>query len=186
MRVSILADLPGCSIATNSTCTTKLEHFDEIWTHGKSNFGNEFLEMIFQPLEKVIIYEQIWSIEFFEETTVHSLQCDRSGISQWSTQFNTANRYALESLYFTCSAPPPLHLSWCALLPFFKKTMIALFVWFETVINAYGKGETSFHPHTVTLTNPNRYMYDKFSFCSIFVSQATHKKLDSIKIWLHE
>ena len=35
---------------------TKLEHFDEIKTHIKSNFENKFLEMVFQLLEEIIIY----------------------------------------------------------------------------------------------------------------------------------
>ena len=48
MRVCALADLPGRSVATTNTCTTKLEHFDEIRIHGKSNFEDEFLEMVFQ------------------------------------------------------------------------------------------------------------------------------------------
>ena len=56
MRVSVLADLPGRSIATSSTYTTKLERFDEIRTPGKSNFENEFIEMVFQLLEEIIIY----------------------------------------------------------------------------------------------------------------------------------
>ena len=47
MRVSILADLPGSSIATTSTYRTKLERIDEIRTRGKGNFENEFLEMGF-------------------------------------------------------------------------------------------------------------------------------------------
>ena len=47
MRVSVLADIQGRSIATTSTYTTKLERFDEVRTHRKSNFQNEFLEMVF-------------------------------------------------------------------------------------------------------------------------------------------
>ena len=46
----------GHSIATISTRTTKLERFDEIRTHGKDNFENKFLEMVFQLLEEIIIY----------------------------------------------------------------------------------------------------------------------------------
>ena len=56
MRVCILADSPGRLVATTSTCTAKLERFDEIGTHGKSNFENEFLEMVFQLLEEIIVY----------------------------------------------------------------------------------------------------------------------------------
>ena len=56
MRLCILADLPGRSVNTTSTCTTKLERFDEIRTRSKSFFKNEFLEMVFQLLEKIIIY----------------------------------------------------------------------------------------------------------------------------------
>ena len=47
MRVYVLADLSGHSIATTSTCTTKLERFDETRTHGENNFENEFLKMVF-------------------------------------------------------------------------------------------------------------------------------------------
>ena len=56
MRICILAELPGHSIATISTSMMKLEHFDGIRTHGQSNFENEFLEMAFQLLEETIIY----------------------------------------------------------------------------------------------------------------------------------
>ena len=58
MHVSVLADLPGHLIATctTSTYTTKLERFDEIGTRGKSNFESEFLEMVSQLLEEIIIY----------------------------------------------------------------------------------------------------------------------------------
>ena len=56
MRVCILADLPGLSVATTSTCTSKLEPFDEIRTRGKSNFESKFFEMVFQLLEEIIIY----------------------------------------------------------------------------------------------------------------------------------
>ena len=56
MCVSELADLPGHSIATTSTYTTKSERFDEIRTHSKSSFENEFLEIVFQHLEEIIIY----------------------------------------------------------------------------------------------------------------------------------
>ena len=56
MRVSVLTDLPGHSIATTSTYTTKLERFDEIRTRGQSNFEKEFLEIAFQLLEEIIIY----------------------------------------------------------------------------------------------------------------------------------
>ena len=54
MRVCEMADITGRSVATTSTYTTKLEHFDEIRTRGKCNFENEFLEMVFQLLEKII------------------------------------------------------------------------------------------------------------------------------------
>ena len=56
MCVFVLAELPGHSVATTSTCTTKLERFDEIRTRGKSHFENKFLEMVFQLLEEIIIY----------------------------------------------------------------------------------------------------------------------------------
>ena len=56
MHVCVLADLPGSSVATTSTCTTKLERFDEIRTSGKSDFENKFLEIVFQLLEEIIVY----------------------------------------------------------------------------------------------------------------------------------
>ena len=56
MRVSVLADLTGRLVATTSTYTTKLEHFDGIRTRGKNNFENEFSEMVYQLLEEIIIY----------------------------------------------------------------------------------------------------------------------------------
>ena len=67
MRVCVLADLPGRSVATTSTCTTKLQSFDEIRTHSKSNFENEVLEMLFYLLQEIIIYEQNWIIKFLEK-----------------------------------------------------------------------------------------------------------------------
>ena len=56
--VSILANLPGHSIATTNTYMMKLEHFDEIKcrTRARSNFENEYLEMVSQLLEEIIIY----------------------------------------------------------------------------------------------------------------------------------
>ena len=56
MRVCVLADLPGRSVATTSTYTTKLERLDEIGTRGKRNFESEFLGMVFQLLGEIIIY----------------------------------------------------------------------------------------------------------------------------------
>ena len=56
MRVSVLADLPGRSKATTSMYTTKLERFDKIRTHSKSNFENKLLEIVFKLLEEIIIY----------------------------------------------------------------------------------------------------------------------------------
>ena len=56
MRVSALADLPGRSVATTSTYMTKLERFDKIRFFGNSNFGNKFLEMVYQLFEEIIIY----------------------------------------------------------------------------------------------------------------------------------
>ena len=38
----VLADLPGRSVATTSTCMMKLERFDKIKTRGKSYFENKF------------------------------------------------------------------------------------------------------------------------------------------------
>ena len=53
-----MADLPDHSIAITSTCTTKLERFDEIGTLDKRDYiyGNEFLEIYFRFLEDIIIY----------------------------------------------------------------------------------------------------------------------------------
>ena len=64
MHVSVLADLPGRSIATTGTFTMKLEHFDEIKTCGKSNFKNEFLEMLFLPLKKLLFINEIGASNF--------------------------------------------------------------------------------------------------------------------------
>ena len=46
MRVCVLANLPGRSVATTSMGRMKLERFDKIRTRGKRNFENEFLEMV--------------------------------------------------------------------------------------------------------------------------------------------
>ena len=73
MCVSVLADLPGCSVATPSTYTTKLEHFDEIRTPGKSNFKNEFIEMVFQLLEEIIIFLAKLERQILRETTVGNI-----------------------------------------------------------------------------------------------------------------
>ena len=67
MRVWVLADLQCSSVATTSTCTTKLERFDEIRTRGISNFKSEYLEMAFQLLGEIIIYLRNWSVEFLEK-----------------------------------------------------------------------------------------------------------------------
>ena len=56
MHVCEMAVLPCRSIAITSTCTTKLKCFNEIRTRGKYNFKNEFLEMVSQFLEGIIIY----------------------------------------------------------------------------------------------------------------------------------
>ena len=59
MHVSVLADIPGRSIATISTYMAKLECFDENRTRGKGNFENELLEMVFQLLEETTL-EKLW------------------------------------------------------------------------------------------------------------------------------
>ena len=56
MHVCEMSDLPGRSVAITSTCTTKLECFDEIRTRGKCNFENEYLEMVSQLLKGIVIY----------------------------------------------------------------------------------------------------------------------------------
>ena len=42
----------------------KLEHFDEIRTHGKRKFENEFLEMVFQLLEEYLVINEIGASNF--------------------------------------------------------------------------------------------------------------------------
>ena len=44
-------DLPCHLVAITSTCTMKLERFDEIGTQGKRKFEDKHLEMVFQFLE---------------------------------------------------------------------------------------------------------------------------------------
>ena len=51
-----MADLLGRSVATTSTCVTKLVRCDEIIARSKSYFKSEFLEMVLQLLEEIIIY----------------------------------------------------------------------------------------------------------------------------------
>ena len=67
MCVCEMVDLPGCSVAITSMCTTKLEHFVEYRTCGRRNFDNKFLEMVFQLLQEIIIYKRNWSIKFLEK-----------------------------------------------------------------------------------------------------------------------
>ena len=43
-------------VAITSMCTTKLERFNKIGTHSNRKFEKEFLEMVFQFLEEIIIY----------------------------------------------------------------------------------------------------------------------------------
>ena len=64
MLASILADLPGRLIAATSMYTTKLEYFDEIRTCGKSNFGKEFLEMVFKFQKKQLFINEIGALNF--------------------------------------------------------------------------------------------------------------------------
>ena len=61
MCVSILADLPGRSVTTTSTCTMKLECFNKIRTHGKINFENKFLAIF---LEGKIFINEIGALNF--------------------------------------------------------------------------------------------------------------------------
>ena len=51
-----ISDLPGHMVAITSTCTMKLERFDEIRTRSKCNFENELLEMGSQLLTLRDIY----------------------------------------------------------------------------------------------------------------------------------
>ena len=44
------------SVAITSECMMESERFEEIGTHGKSNFITIILGMIFQFLEEIIIY----------------------------------------------------------------------------------------------------------------------------------
>ena len=52
-----MADLLSRSIAITSMRTMKLESFGEIGKRGKRNFENEFLEMVCQILQEIIIYQ---------------------------------------------------------------------------------------------------------------------------------
>ena len=56
MRICVLADLPGRSVATTCKRTKKLERFDEIRTRGKNDFENKFLKLVFQLSQEIIIY----------------------------------------------------------------------------------------------------------------------------------
>ena len=52
-----IVDLEGHLVAiTSTTCTKKLEFFDEIRTRGKCNLKKEFIRKFFQLLEELIIY----------------------------------------------------------------------------------------------------------------------------------
>ena len=62
-----MGDLPGHSVAITSMFHKKLERIAEIGVRGKRNFENEFLEMVFQLLEEMIIYYRNWSIEVLEK-----------------------------------------------------------------------------------------------------------------------
>ena len=64
-----MTDLPGCSVATTSTCKTKLECFDQPRTHGKHIFKNNFLEIAFQLLEENYLLTKL-EHQIFRETTV--------------------------------------------------------------------------------------------------------------------
>ena len=55
---SVLAGLPDRSIAPTSTCTSKLERFEEIRTRGKNNLENKLLEMVSHLLEEIIIHQR--------------------------------------------------------------------------------------------------------------------------------
>ena len=56
MHVCEMADLPGRSVATTSTCASKLERFDKTGKPDIRNFESKFLEMVFQFLTEIIIY----------------------------------------------------------------------------------------------------------------------------------
>ena len=60
------ADLPDHSVAISSMCTTKLERFDKIGKHGKHTvyFENEFVEMVSQFLQEIIIFNEIEASNF--------------------------------------------------------------------------------------------------------------------------
>ena len=70
MSVSVLTDLPGRSVATTSTYTTKLEHFDRIGTHGESNFKNKFLAMVSQVFRRNNYLLTKLEHQIIRETTV--------------------------------------------------------------------------------------------------------------------
>lgn len=50
-----MADLPGAHITITSMYTLKLERLDEIRTRGQPNFEKEFLQMVSQFFEELII-----------------------------------------------------------------------------------------------------------------------------------
>ena len=71
MCASVLADLPGCSVATTSTCTAKLECLDKIRTCGRSCFENEFLEEFFSAFQRNNYLLTNLKYQIFRQTMVH-------------------------------------------------------------------------------------------------------------------
>ena len=66
-----MADLLGHSVSHTSTCTKKLEGFDEIGIRGKRNFESEFLEMFFSAFGRNNYLLMKLEHRIFRETTVH-------------------------------------------------------------------------------------------------------------------
>ena len=59
-----MVDLPGHSVAITSTCTTKLERFDEIGTQDKRNFESKFFEMFYWFFKEIVIVNEITASNF--------------------------------------------------------------------------------------------------------------------------
>ena len=45
----------------------KLERLDKIRMCGKHNLENELLEMVFQLVEEIMVYQRHWSVKFLEK-----------------------------------------------------------------------------------------------------------------------
>ena len=59
-----MVDLSGHLVAITSTCTTKLERFDEIGIQDKRNFKRKLLEMFYWLFEEIAIVNKIRASNF--------------------------------------------------------------------------------------------------------------------------